>query len=127
VLASAGRGPAQTVARTVGVGRLTMWRWQQRFAEAGVEGLFYDRTRNLRKAPIACETTARLVALSAPSRDSLDRRTDISVPYLRAIYPDRRRVQLCKVSRQASLAPRPDALCRRWISGYARDNRHKTP
>jgi hypothetical protein len=31
-------------------------RWQQRFAEAGVEGLLRDRTRKPGKAPIAAET-----------------------------------------------------------------------
>ena len=64
VLASADRGSAQTVARTVGVSRPTVWRWQQRFAEAGVEGLLRDKTRKPGKAPIAAETTARVVALT---------------------------------------------------------------
>ena len=64
VLASADRGVAQTVARTVGVSRPTVWRWQQRFAEAGVEGLLRDRTRRPGKAPIARETAARLGALT---------------------------------------------------------------
>ena len=41
-----------------------MWRWQQRFAEDGVEGLLRDRTRKPGKAPIAGETAARLVALT---------------------------------------------------------------
>jgi transposase len=64
VLASADRGSTQTVARTVGVSRPTVWRWQQRFADAGVEGLLRDRTRKPGKAPIAGETVARLVALT---------------------------------------------------------------
>ena len=64
VLASADRGSAQTVARTVGVSRPTVWRWQHRYAEAGVEGLLRDRTRKPGKAPIAGETAARLVALT---------------------------------------------------------------
>ena len=64
VLASADRGSAQTVARTLGVSRPTVWRWQQRFAEAGVEGRLRDRTRKPGKAPIAGETAARLVALT---------------------------------------------------------------
>ena len=64
VLASADRGSTQTVARTVGVSRPTVWRWQQRFAETGVEGLLRDRTRKPGKAPIAGETVARLVALT---------------------------------------------------------------
>src|SRR5215469_9973922 len=38
VLASADRQSAQRVAQTIGVSRPTVWRWQQRFAESGVEG-----------------------------------------------------------------------------------------
>src|SRR5712664_2433244 len=64
VLASADRGPAQRLAQSLGVSRPTVWRWQQRFAEAGVEGLLRDKTRKPGKAPIAAPTTARVVALT---------------------------------------------------------------
>ena len=64
VLASAARGSAQMVAHNIGVSRPTVWRLQQRFAEAGVEGLLRDRTRKPGKTPIAAETAARLVALT---------------------------------------------------------------
>ena len=39
-------------------------RWQQRFAEAGVDGLLRDKTRKPGKAPIPAETTARVVGLT---------------------------------------------------------------
>lgn len=64
VLASAGRGPAQRVAQSIGVSRPTVWRWQQRFAEAGVEGLLRDRTRKPGKAPIAADKAVQVVALT---------------------------------------------------------------
>ena len=64
VLASADRHSAQRVAQDIGVSRPTVWRWQQRFAESGVEGLLRDKTRKPGKAPIAAETTARVVALT---------------------------------------------------------------
>ena len=64
VLASADRHPAQPIAQSVGVSRPTVWRWQQRFAESGVDGLLRDKTRKPGKAPIATETTARVVALT---------------------------------------------------------------
>ena len=76
VLASADRGPAQRVAQRLGVSRPTVWRWQQRFAEAGVDGLLRDKTRKPGKAPIPAETTARVVGLTcthATSGDPLDR------------------------------------------------------
>jgi transposase len=64
VLASAAGGPVQHVAALLGVSRPMVWRWQQRFAEAGVDGLLRDKTRKPGKAPIAAETIARVVALT---------------------------------------------------------------
>ena len=64
LLASADRVSAQQVAHRIGVSRPTVWRWQQRFAESGVDGLLRDKTRKPGKAPIAAETTARVVALT---------------------------------------------------------------
>ena len=64
VLASADRGSAQRVAHSIGISRPTVWRWQQRFAEAGVEGLLRDKTRKPGKAPITADKTARVVALT---------------------------------------------------------------
>jgi transposase/pimeloyl-ACP methyl ester carboxylesterase len=64
VLASADRHSAQRVAQSIGVSRPTVWRWQQRFAETGVEGLLRDKTRKPGKAPIAADKAAQLVALT---------------------------------------------------------------
>jgi len=41
-----------TVANAVGVSRPAVWRWQQRFAEAGVDGLLRDKTRKPGKPPL---------------------------------------------------------------------------
>ena len=64
VLASAGGGPVQRIAEQVGVSRPMVWRWQQRFAEAGVDGLLRDKTRKPGKPPIPAEAVARVVALT---------------------------------------------------------------
>ena len=64
VIASAARGPAQRVAQSTGVSRPTVWRWQQRFAEAGVEGLLRDKTRKPGKPPIPDDKAAQVVALT---------------------------------------------------------------
>jgi transposase len=64
VVASADRHSAQRVAQSIGVSRPTVWRWQQRFAESGVEGLLRDKTRKPGKAPLAADTTAQVVALT---------------------------------------------------------------
>ena len=64
VLASGDRHSAQRVAQSTGISRPTVWRWQQRFAESGVDGLLRDKTRKPGKPPITAETTARVVALT---------------------------------------------------------------
>ena len=64
ILASAGGGPVQRIATQVGISRPMVWRWQQRFAEEGVDGLLRDKTRRPGKPPIPAETVARVVALT---------------------------------------------------------------
>jgi transposase len=64
VLGSMAGDPVQRVAAELGVSRPMIWRWQQRFAEAGVDGLLRDKTRKPGKPPIAAETVARVVALT---------------------------------------------------------------
>jgi transposase len=64
VLASAERGTVQQVAKAVGVSRPMVWRWQQRFAEAGVEGLLRDKTRKPGTQPIPPDVVARVVTLT---------------------------------------------------------------
>ncbi len=45
ILLSGDRLPVLEVARQAGVSRPAVWRWQQRFAEEGVDGLLRDKTR----------------------------------------------------------------------------------
>ena len=42
-----------------------VWRWQERFAEEGVDGLLRDKTRPSRVAPLGQEVIDRVVALTA--------------------------------------------------------------
>ena len=60
VLAAARRDPVQRVAALLGVSRPMVWRWQQRFAEAGADGLLRDKTRRPGKPPVAADTVARV-------------------------------------------------------------------
>ena len=64
VLAAAERGPVQSLAIRLGVSRPMVWRWQQRFAEEGADGLLRDKTRKPGKPPIAAAMVARVVALT---------------------------------------------------------------
>jgi transposase len=64
ILHSAARLSVAEVARRVGVGRPAVWRWQRRFALAGVDGLLRDATRKPGKAPLGEEVVRRVVALT---------------------------------------------------------------
>jgi transposase len=64
VLATAdGLGTAAIMRRT-GKSKTAVWRWQERFAAEGVEGLRRDKTRPSRIAPFGPEVGERIVALT---------------------------------------------------------------
>src|SRR5512144_146270 len=63
VLLSAERLPVLAVASEVGISRPAVWRWQQRFAEAGVDGLLRDKPRKPGKLRPSAETVAKVLAL----------------------------------------------------------------
>src|SRR5512132_2551214 len=67
VLLSAERLPVLAVASEVGISRPAVWRWQQRFAEAGVDGLLRDKTRKPGKPRLSAETVAKVLALPCTS------------------------------------------------------------
>ena len=52
LLSAEGVGTNAIMAAT-GKSKTTVWRWQARFAETGVDGLLEDKTRPPGKAPIA--------------------------------------------------------------------------
>nr|WP_276330921.1 IS630 family transposase [Methylobacterium currus] len=64
VLLSAERLPVLEVAHQAGVSRTAVWRWQQRFAEEGVDGLLRDKTRPPGKPPHSTSTVAEVLALT---------------------------------------------------------------
>ncbi len=63
ILLSADKLPVVDVARQAEISRPAVWRWQQRFAEEGVEGLLRDKTRKPGKAPLSLEIIAKVLAL----------------------------------------------------------------
>jgi transposase len=64
VLMSAdGRGTAE-IMRVAGVAKTAVWRWQERFMQAGVDGLLRDKTRPSRIPPLGPEVAERVVALT---------------------------------------------------------------
>jgi transposase len=64
VLLSADRLDVAAVARRAGTSRPAVWRWQRRYAEAGVDGLLRDKTRKPGKPPLGDAVAHRVVALT---------------------------------------------------------------
>ena len=52
------------IMRRIGKSKTCVWRWQERFAAEGFEGLLRDKTRPSRIAPLGPEAAARVVALT---------------------------------------------------------------
>ena len=64
VLLSADGIGTMEIQRRIGKAKPTIWRWQQRFMEAGVDGLLRDATRPGRKPPMAHATVERIVEMT---------------------------------------------------------------
>ena len=67
VLASADHLPVLEIANRVGVSRPMVWRWQQRYAEEGLDGLLRDK-RRVRLAFRRCRRPRSMPWSSAPCR-----------------------------------------------------------
>jgi transposase len=63
LLSADGLGTVEIMRRTA-KSKTCVWRWQERFAEEGVEGLLRDKTRPSRIPPLGVEVAERVVALT---------------------------------------------------------------
>src|SRR3978361_156271 len=52
------------IRRRPGQSKPTVWRWQARFAEAGVDGLVRDKTRPPGRAPLPPEVIRKVVSMT---------------------------------------------------------------
>ena len=64
VLLSAGGAGTNAIMRQTGKSKTCVWRWQERFATEGFEGLLRDKTRPSRIKPLGDDVAARIVALT---------------------------------------------------------------
>jgi transposase len=64
VLLSADNIGTNEIMRRTGKSKTCVWRWQERFAEQGVDGLLRDRTRPSGVKPLGSEVAERVVALT---------------------------------------------------------------
>jgi hypothetical protein len=71
LLTAAGHATA-AVMRLAGVAKTAVWRWQERFMQAGVDGLLRDKTRLSRIAPLPPAIAEQVVAptLGPPPRET---------------------------------------------------------
>jgi transposase len=64
ILLSAERLAVLQIAQQAGVSRPAVWRWQQRYGEAGIDGLLRDKTRKPGRAPLSTGVVAKVLALT---------------------------------------------------------------
>ncbi len=64
VLLSADGIGTNEIMRRTGKSKTCVWRWQERFMEAGYNGLLHDKTRPSRIPPLGSNITERVVALT---------------------------------------------------------------
>ena len=64
VLASADGLGTHEIMRRTGKSKTCVWRWQERFAAEGIDGLMRDKTRPARIAPLGPDVAERMVALT---------------------------------------------------------------
>jgi transposase len=63
LLTAEGLGTVEIMRRT-GKSKTCVWRWQERFMAAGVDGLLRDKTRPSRVPPLSAEVVERVIALT---------------------------------------------------------------
>jgi len=64
ILHSSDRLNVAEIARLSGLSRPAVWRWQRRFAEAGIDGLLREGSRKPGKPPMPDDDVQRLIALT---------------------------------------------------------------
>ena len=64
VLLTADAHGTADIMRATGKAKTVIWRWEERFGEEGVAGLWRDKTRPSRIPPLPAETVDRVVALT---------------------------------------------------------------
>jgi len=64
ILLSADSVGTHEIMRRTGKSKTCVWRWQERFAEEGFDGLLRDKTRPSRIPPLGSEVAERVVALT---------------------------------------------------------------
>jgi len=65
VLATADGHGTNEIMRRTGMSKPTVWRWQERYIEEGVDGITRDKTRPSRVKPLSAEIRLKVIAKTA--------------------------------------------------------------
>ena len=116
LLSAEGAGTVEIMRRT-GTSKTCVWRWQERFATEGVEGLLRDKTRPSRVPPLRQEVIDRVVVLTATeppheathwTADAMAEAAGISASSVRRIWRAHRlqphRIRTFKLSKDPAFA-----------------------
>ena len=64
VLMTADGHGTTAIMRRAGVAKTAVWRWQERFMQAGVDGLLRDKTRPARISPLSPDMVKQVIAFT---------------------------------------------------------------
>src|SRR5215831_1167250 len=68
VLATAAGAGTNEIMRRTGKSKPCVWRWQERYIDAGVAGLLHDKTRPSRIAPLSAEKKLAIIEKTATEK-----------------------------------------------------------
>ncbi len=123
ILFSSARLTVLDIAERTGASRPSVWRWQRRFAEEGVEGLLRDKTRQPGRAPLSPRIIAKILALPcgpAPKDAThwtgrmVAKATGVSLSAVQRIWQAHRlqphRIRTCKKSSDPAFAAKVEDI-----------------
>jgi transposase len=70
VLAKADGLRTSAIMKHTGKSKLGVWRWQERYIEAGIDGLSHDKTRRPGKMPLPADVARRILTKTASETPS---------------------------------------------------------
>jgi hypothetical protein len=114
VLLSADGVGTNEIMRRTGKSKTCVWRWQERFMQAGYDGLLRDKTRPSRIPPLGADIAKRVVALTRtdpPASDRFDPLVcDTGTPGVSVAASGWSQWRACSVSNSGIQSARPSGL-----------------
>jgi transposase len=138
LLTADGHGTSEIMRRTA-KSKTAVWRWQERFMQAGLDGLLRDKTRPSRIPPLGPEIAERVVALTTTTDPpgeathwraaAMAKAVGISVSSVQRIWrahgPQSHRVRRFKLSTEPRSCAISSAWAPRWCCRWTRSRRSR--